>query len=61
MTDDIVQVRGRQYFDVDGQWRWDPEPAVSNAERICELLDALLMSEARIDQLQEQLYKREEW
>ena len=45
-------VRGRRYYDTDGAWTWEPDTHVSNAERICELLDTLLLSEARIETLE---------
>lgn len=45
-------VRGRRYYDSNGTWTWEPDAQVSNAERICELLDSLLLSEARIETLE---------
>jgi len=45
-------VRGRRYYDTQGTWTWEPDAGVSNAERICELLDSLMLSEARIETLQ---------
>lgn len=52
---DTWTVRGRNYYDDAGRWTWEPDPAVSNAERICELLDALSIAEARINRLERQV------
>ena len=51
MTETWV-VRGRRYQDSNGTWTWEPDARVSNAQRICELLDTLLLSEARIETLE---------